>query len=136
MSSAKQCDACGLINVIDAHYCARCGSSVFTVGGAGPASGGPAYPSATEGARADWYAARPPDPPVIAGPAPVMPPYAHFQCPYCRSTAPPRVEKRLGNTGIIVMIAMAVFCLPLFWIGFFIKDDVRICGSCGMTLGQ
>ena len=138
MSSVKQCDACGLVNVIDAAYCARCGSSVFTVTESATQrmpqlpTEPPIYPSVTEGTRDDWYASRPPDPPAVqyhSAPA------GHFQCPFCRSSAHPRVEKRISNAGVITMILLAVMCFPLFWIGFFIKEEYRVCSSCGLAVG-
>ena len=138
MSSGKQCDACGLANAIEASFCTRCGSSVFTIPAGVPQraqplpSDPPVYPSATEGIRDDWYASRPPDTPAPVYPAPAI---VHFQCPYCRSTAPPRIQRRISNAGVVTMILLAVFCFPLFWIGFFVKEDYRVCSSCGVALG-
>jgi hypothetical protein len=135
MSTGKQCDACGQANAIEAAYCVRCGSSVFTVTGPSPQRAQPdppTYPSVTEGVRDDWYASRPPDPPAVQYPAPAA---SHFQCPFCRSTAQPRVQRRISNAGVVTMILLAVFCFPLFWIGFLIKEDYRVCSSCGIALG-
>jgi DNA-directed RNA polymerase subunit RPC12/RpoP len=58
-----------------------------------------------------------------------------FRCPYCKSRTPPVMESRISTVGWIVFCAMMFLCFPLFWVAFFIKEDVRFCSSCGCKVG-
>lgn len=58
-----------------------------------------------------------------------------FRCPYCQSAYPPMVMQRISAGGWVVFAVMILFCLPLFWIGLLMKEDYRVCTSCGMKLG-
>jgi RNA polymerase subunit RPABC4/transcription elongation factor Spt4 len=53
-----------------------------------------------------------------------------YRCPNCQSTYPPVAEKRISSEGWIVFIALLVFCLPLFWIGLLMKEELRVCPVC------
>jgi hypothetical protein len=66
--------------------------------------------------------------PIVPGsvPAYTMP----FHCTNCGSTYLPRMEKRISTAGWIVFAVLLVFFFPLFWIGFFIKEDVLVCQVC------
>lgn len=55
-------------------------------------------------------------------------------CPYCRAQTRPVVQSQMSSAGLVVMILMLFFCLPLFWIGFLIKEDTHHCRACGMKL--
>lgn len=65
--------------------------------------------------------------PAYYGPGSV----ANFRCPYCGSNAIPRVERRMSSAGWITFALLLVFFFPLFWIGFLVKEDVRVCPVCG-----
>jgi DNA-directed RNA polymerase subunit RPC12/RpoP len=58
-----------------------------------------------------------------------------FKCPYCGSTYPPRVINQMSQAGLIVLIVLIFVCLPLFWIGLLMKEDIRICSDCGIKIG-
>lgn len=58
-----------------------------------------------------------------------------FECPYCGSAEPPLVRSEISTGGWIVFAVMLVTCFPLFWVGFFIKDEYRQCDECGVRLG-
>lgn len=70
-------------------------------------------------------AVEPYSPPSIAG---------GYRCPNCGSTYPPLAEKRISTEGWIVFCALLVFCLPLFWIGLLIKEELRVCPMCRARL--
>ncbi len=58
-----------------------------------------------------------------------------FQCPYCRTTAPPFTQSEVSQAGWIVMVVLILTCLPLFWIGLLIKDTFNKCSGCGARVG-
>jgi uncharacterized paraquat-inducible protein A len=63
-------------------------------------------------------------------------PSGRFTCPFCRSQQLPRVEQRLSQAGVIVMVALIVCCFPLFWIPLVsMKEDQHRCADCGLKLG-
>jgi hypothetical protein len=76
--------------------------------------------------------------------APPMPPQMHFhyqqpmmvgfRCPYCQTTALPRIERRISTAGWVVFTVLLLFTLIFCWIGLLIKEDVRICVGCGAKL--
>jgi DNA-directed RNA polymerase subunit RPC12/RpoP len=57
-----------------------------------------------------------------------------YRCPNCGSTYPPIAEKRISTEGWIVFCALLVFCLPLFWIGLLMKEELRVCPMCRARL--
>ncbi|MGI9054225.1 MAG: LITAF-like zinc ribbon domain-containing protein [Pyrinomonadaceae bacterium] len=59
----------------------------------------------------------------------------NYQCPRCGSNLTPRFEKKISNTGWIVFAVLLITFFPLFWIGFLIKEDVRVCQVCNLTVG-
>lgn len=61
-------------------------------------------------------------------------PYGVIQnhgCPRCNSQIAPRFDRKISNAGWIVFAVLLITFFPLFWIGFLIKEDVRICPVCG-----
>lgn len=56
---------------------------------------------------------------------------SNYHCPYCSSTNLPRLERKMSSSGWIVFAVLLVFFFPLFWVGFMIKEDVRVCPTCG-----
>jgi RNA polymerase subunit RPABC4/transcription elongation factor Spt4 len=60
---------------------------------------------------------------------------AGYSCPFCRTTQPPLVEKKISTNGWIVFAALLLFCFPFFWIGLLMKRDYRVCPMCRAELG-
>ena len=60
--------------------------------------------------------------------------YGH-SCPRCSSQLMPRFERKISTAGWIVFAVLLVTFFPLFWIGFLIKEDVRVCPVCNLSLG-
>ncbi|MBI1901193.1 MAG: LITAF-like zinc ribbon domain-containing protein [Planctomycetia bacterium] len=58
-----------------------------------------------------------------------------FECPYCHTHDLPAVRTQMSTAGLIVLIVLLFTCPPLFWIGFFIKDEYRVCSHCGIKVG-
>lgn len=54
-------------------------------------------------------------------------------CPRCASQLF-RYERKISNAGWIVFAVLLVTFFPLFWIGFLMKEDVRICQICNQRL--
>jgi hypothetical protein len=63
------------------------------------------------------------------------PQQAGFVCPYCRSTYPPQIASRISTDGWVVFGLLLFFCLPLFWIGLLMKEEYRVCVTCGSKFG-
>ncbi len=58
-----------------------------------------------------------------------------YRCPHCMSQFLPRVERRISTGGWITFAMLMVFFFPLFWIGLLVKEDIRVCPSCGNRVG-
>lgn len=58
-----------------------------------------------------------------------------FRCPFCKCPDPPAIKKRITAVGWVVMVLLLFMCFPLFWLGFFITEEVRVCSDCGCKLG-
>lgn len=54
----------------------------------------------------------------------------NFRCPRCSSQLYPRVTRQISTAGWIVFAVLLLTFFPLFWIGFLIKEEVRICPVC------
>lgn len=65
--------------------------------------------------------------------APAM---AHgYRCPRCGTQNLPHIERKISPAGWIVFVVLLVVFFPLFWIGFFLKEDVRVCPVCNLKVG-
>ncbi len=59
-----------------------------------------------------------------------------FRCPYCQTSAAPFTRSKVSTAGWIFFWVLLLFlCLPLCWIGLFLKDEYRVCADCGIKLG-
>jgi hypothetical protein len=58
-----------------------------------------------------------------------------FRCPFCGSNEIPVTRSKVSVTGWVLMVVLLLFCFPLFWIGFFIKEEYMACHNCGIKLG-
>jgi RNA polymerase subunit RPABC4/transcription elongation factor Spt4 len=73
--------------------------------------------------------------------APIQPyagayaPVTGFRCPYCNSTYLPQIGSKISSDGWVVFILLLFFCFPLFWIGLLMKEEYRMCVTCGSKLG-
>jgi hypothetical protein len=75
-------------------------------------------------------------PPVMQMPAMVLPPPpVGYRCPFCQSPNPPFIAQKVSVGGWITFVVMLLFCFPLCWIGILMKENYRICSTCGMTFG-
>ncbi|HEY8561411.1 MAG TPA: LITAF-like zinc ribbon domain-containing protein [Pyrinomonadaceae bacterium] len=74
----------------------------------------------------------PPAAPTDAGMQPFQPAAVgqNFHCPRCSSQLYPRVTRQISTAGWIVFAVLLITFFPLFWIGFFIKEEVRTCPVC------
>lgn len=59
----------------------------------------------------------------------------NYHCPRCAAQVYPRFEKRISNAGWIVFAVLLIIFFPLFWVGFLIKEDVKICPVCNSKVG-
>ncbi len=135
------CDNCRKLNEDWARVCTQCGTSLWLSGR--PPSGpiNPQQRPPAAGVREPQSPYAPPAYGAYTPPSmPMQPQYAgapapmSFRCPYCQSTHPPLISSKISDAGWIVFAVMLLFCFPLFWIGLLMKEDQRICRSCGMKL--
>ena len=61
--------------------------------------------------------------------------YGHHYCPNCRTQVIPQMVRKIAPAGWIVFAVLLIGFFPLFWIGFFIKEDRRLCPICGTRVG-
>ena len=57
-----------------------------------------------------------------------------FRCPFCKSPAGSYCVSKVSTQGWVVMLILLLFCFPLFWIGFFMKENSYLCITCRMKL--
>lgn len=58
-----------------------------------------------------------------------------IHCHFCGYYGPPRCESEITTAGLILAIVLfLMLCWPLFWIGFFLREDRVYCGKCNMRL--
>ena len=57
-----------------------------------------------------------------------------FLCQRCMNRIPPVYKRRISTAGWIVFAALLVTFFPLFWIGFFLKEDVWVCPACNARM--
>ncbi|MFN6963998.1 MAG: LITAF-like zinc ribbon domain-containing protein [Pyrinomonadaceae bacterium] len=139
------CDNCGNVSPPDARFCRTCGARL---GSRRPAAEQPRpasphfeyapprpYSWKTDefqthfGTPAGPLESVRPEPPVFDYGVPIA-----VRCPVCCGQFLPRVERRISSAGWIVFAVLLVVFFPLFWVGFLIKEDVRVCPSCGTRL--
>jgi hypothetical protein len=65
-----------------------------------------------------------------------------FQCPFCRTEAPPRVYSKMSTAGlawfwVFFVLGLVTLCLflPLCLPGLFMREEYRVCSRCGVKLG-
>jgi len=75
----------------------------------------------------------PPVSPPLAHPLPVQPVVVvgGFVCPYCRTNLPPRLTSHVSPAGWVILVLLLLLCWPLFWVGFFFREEVCRCRNCG-----
>lgn len=59
-----------------------------------------------------------------------------YRCPHCGTQNLPFYTKKIATAGWIVFAVLLVMFFPLFWVGFLIKEDVKICPVCNLRVGQ
>ena len=123
------CNNCGRVNDESTRICRYCGT---VIGHSRPQSAGSqvrdyAPPASTPpGASYTPQSLESYSPPGVAA--------GGYRCPNCQSTYPPVAEKRISTEGWIVFCALLIFCLPLFWIGLLMKEELRVCPMCRTRL--
>jgi hypothetical protein len=61
--------------------------------------------------------------------------YYGYRCPRCGTQNAPYLTKKISSAGWIVFAILLVAFFPLFWIGFLIKEDVKVCSVCNIRVG-
>ncbi|MGI9037118.1 MAG: LITAF-like zinc ribbon domain-containing protein [Pyrinomonadaceae bacterium] len=57
-----------------------------------------------------------------------------YRCPRCGTQNFPRLERKVSTAGWVVFAVLLVMFFPLFWIGLLIKEDVKVCPVCNLTI--
>lgn len=127
--STITCRNCDQLNADIARICRYCGTALLTDSQYSQPQRPPDYaPPQSDFGGLPLWATNPPPAPVVPLRQPNTP--AGFHCPHCQSTAPPVVAKRIGVAGWVVFFALLIFCFPLCFIGFFIREEYRMCSWC------
>ena len=58
-----------------------------------------------------------------------------YRCPRCGTQNLPHIERKISSAGWIVFAVLLLVFFPLFWIGFLMKEDVRVCPVCNLKVG-
>jgi len=58
-----------------------------------------------------------------------------FECPFCHSRNPPIVHSKVSTAGWVIFVLLLLSCFPLCIIGLMMKEQFRVCESCGIKLG-
>lgn len=144
------CQNCGQFNDNDQNYCRFCGTALLQpqplkqsdnqpkpYGWASPSSPLHSFGDAPSEPQQVQPIQR--QPPVYAPPhAPntnPLPQRTGYHCPRCNSTALPVVQSQISDGGWLTFVLMLLFCFPLFWIGFLMKDEYRVCPTCLNRIG-
>lgn len=72
--------------------------------------------------------------PVYQQPQPPMINYG-YRCPRCGTQNAPYITRKISSAGWIIFAILLVMFFPLFWIGFLIKEDVKVCSVCNIRVG-
>jgi hypothetical protein len=127
------CRNCGQPNPDIARVCRYCGHALRDDSSPSHTDYAPPRQQGGYVPTHDWASSAPlPDQPY-AQPQPLVS-AENFRCPFCQTTAPPIVARRISTAGWIVFAALLIFCLPLFFIGLLIKEEYRMCSWCRAPL--
>ena len=88
----------------------------------------PPKPAPVHQGNAGYYAQATPAPP------PNQFPGGRFQCPYCQSHHPPKMQSEVSTAGWVVFGVLLVTTCIFCWVGFLIRDKFRVCSHCGIRL--
>lgn len=149
-----QCQNCGQVNNQSSNFCRFCGTKFspqqFSNGGSYEFAPPRPYVWKTDEFQISESKARKPQTINQVQPlnqfstnqTPRPQPLVHYQqnlaynyrCPRCGSHLPPCFERKISTAGWVVFAVLLITFFPLFWIGFLIKEDVRVCPVCSLRL--
>jgi RNA polymerase subunit RPABC4/transcription elongation factor Spt4 len=159
-----QCQNCGQVNNQTSNFCRFCGTKFAPeqLSGGSNYEFSPPRPyswktdefqisesKARKTQQVNFQQKQPPPPQFQPQNQPFQPPYAQppqalafhqqqnladYRCPRCSSQLYPRFERKISQAGWITFAVLLVAFFPLFWIGLLIKEDVRVCPVCQLTI--
>lgn len=142
------CQNCGESNDLRQNYCRNCGAPLAQTqpyqaprqADKPPRIHGWASPSSPlHDLNATPRQVEPLEPPMPAPIAPVAPSFAEraaqpnqtgFRCPRCNSTAAPVIKSKMSDAGLVTLILLLFLCLPIFWVGFLMREKYSVCPAC------
>lgn len=57
-----------------------------------------------------------------------------YRCPRCATQLLPKIVRKISPVGWVLFAVLLVTFFPLFWIGFLVKEDTRICPVCNLRV--
>jgi uncharacterized membrane protein YvbJ len=106
-TSGSFCTNCGTQNDPSARFCVKCGTATQA------APSGQASGPAPQPAQRD----------------------RGFSCPYCATDVTPTVKKQMTPLAWVVFIVLLLVDFLLAPLAFFMREEYRVCRSCGVKLG-
>lgn len=131
--SYVSCQSCGRGNPDVARICRYCGTQLQPARKVAYAEPPPTSYVPPHSWKSGALPVQPPPQGQLPQPQPQLS-ADKFRCPYCQTTAPPKVGRRIGTAGWIVFAALLVVCFPLCFIGLFIKEEYPQCSWCRAAL--
>lgn len=61
--------------------------------------------------------------------------HSGFVCPFCHTHAPPITRKAISTAGWVIFVILLLACFIVSPLAFLIRDEIRVCSSCGVRLG-
>jgi hypothetical protein len=127
------CYHCGQSNAEGTLICRYCGGALASFGSQARAT----QPKDYEPPQPHlWASETPPAPVAQAQPyASQFPAHAGYRCPHCGSAFVPMIAKKISADGWLTFALLLFFCPPFFWIGLLMKEEYRMCATCGTKFG-
>lgn len=122
------CYHCGQSNADGTRICRYCGTAL--------SAGAQAAQTADYVPPQPLWASGEPSPAAQVQPyAAPLPAPAGYRCPHCGSAYVPLVAKKISSDGWLAFALLLFFCPPFFWIGLLMKEEYRMCATCGAKFG-
>jgi len=123
-----QCNHCQKFNEPGTKFCINCGSPLLQYRSSELKPPPPYTWKTTEENLAQSQTL----PPIPQQTFPLGQPY--YYCHRCKKYVYPVPSSQISGAGWVVFALLLIFCLPLFWIGFLIREAILVCPFCRLKI--